>query len=313
MEQAVKQTQDKPKVFLFWIVILVVLMLLAVVITSLITNSIAGGERDELLSQIEQNQSQIQQMQEQLDSQQSLLEENRAAMQQYESTVSSLKEQLATTKKIYSEEPLPICYLTFDDGPSDNTLKILDILKESGVTATFFVKGTSKIEYVQNIVEAGCSIGLHTDSHDYKTLYASDQAYFDDLNRVGNKVRDILGYAPSIIRFPGGSSNLVSKKYNEGIMSRLVQSVQEQGYSYFDWNCDSGDASGNNVPVEKLMQNIEKQTGSQQKVVVLMHDTGAKDTTVEALPQIIQFYKDKGYQFGKLSADITPVHHDVNN
>lgn len=295
------------------IVVMAVLVALSITVTAVLTSSVSNRERDELQKQLEQNQSQIQQMQEQLDAQQSTIEENEATMKEYEDTVSSLKAQLAAKKKIYSEETLPIVYLTFDDGPSDNTLKILDILKESGVTATFFVKGTSKIEYVKNIADAGHAVGLHTDSHDYKALYASDEAYFDDLTRVGNKVNDILGYVPKIMRFPGGSSNTISKKYNEGIMTRLVSAVEEKGYSYFDWNCDSGDADGNHIPASTLLENVKKQTGKQQRVVLLMHDTGIKDTTVEALPQIIQFYKDMGYHFGKLSADISPVHHRVNN
>ena len=299
--------------FSLLIVVMAVLVALSITVTAVLTNSVASRERDELKKQLEQNQSQIQQMQEQLDAQQSTLEENEATMKEYEDTVSSLKAQLAAKKKIYSEETLPIVYLTFDDGPSDNTLKILDILKESGVTATFFVKGTSKIEYVKNIADAGHAVGLHTDTHDYKELYASDEAYFDDLTRVGNKVKNILGYVPNIIRFPGGSSNTTSKKYNKGIMTRLVSAVEEKGYSYFDWNCDSGDADGNHIPASTLLENVKKQTGNQQRVVLLMHDSGIKDTTVEALPQIIQFYKDKGYHFGKLSSDIKPVHHRVNN
>ena len=309
MEQEKKTSRG----FSLLIVVMAVLVALSITVTAVLTNSVASRERDELTKQLEQNQSQIQQMQEQLDAQQSTLEENEAAMKEYEDTLSSLKAQLAAKKKIYSEETLPIVYLTFDDGPSDNTLKILDILKESGVTATFFVKGTSKIEYVKNIADAGHAVGLHTDTHDYKELYASDEAYFDDLTRVGNKVKDILGYVPNIIRFPGGSSNTTSKKYNEGIMTRLVSAVEEKGYSYFDWNCDSGDANGNHIPASTLLENVKKQTGNQQRVVLLMHDSGVKDTTVEALPQIIQFYKDKGYHFGKLSADIKPVHHRVNN
>ena len=308
-----ENTQNRQTNNSMLIVIMAVLLALSITVTAVVTSSIADRERDELRQQIEQSQSQIQQMQEQLDAQQSTLEENQAAMQEYEETVSSLKAQLAAQKKIYSEEQLPIVYLTFDDGPSENTLKILDILQESGVTATFFVKGTSKIQYVKNIADAGHAVGLHTDTHDYKEVYASDEAYFDDLTRVGNKVKDVLGYVPSIIRFPGGSSNTTSAKYCEGIMTRLVDAVQAEGYSYFDWNCDSGDASGNNIPVSTLLENVKKQTGSQQRVVLLMHDTEAKGTTVEALPQIIQFYKDKGYHFGKLSADIKPVHHRVYN
>ena len=308
-----ENTEKKSKITILLVIMMAVLLALSVLITATITDSAAEQEKAALQQQIEQTNSQMKELQDQLNAQQSALDENQAAIQQYEDTISSLKAQLAVKRNEYVEEELPVVYLTFDDGPSENTLRILDILKESGVSATFFVKGTSKIQYVKNIAEAGHAVGLHTDSHDYRQVYSSDEAYFEDLTRVGNKVQEVLGYVPKIIRFPGGSSNLVSKKYNQGIMSRLVSSVQEKGYSYFDWNCDSGDASGNRVPPATLVSNVKKQTGHQKKVVLLMHDTDAKGTTAEALPEIIQFYKDCGYRFGKLGPEIKPVHHGVNN
>ena len=296
--------------FIVWVTVLAVFLALVVLVTASITNLIGSGERGRLQQQVEEMRQQVEQMQQQMDEKQQQWDAEKA---QYEQDLSSLRAQLAAKKKIFTQEETPVVYLTFDDGPSDNTLKILDILKESGVTATFFVMGTSKIEYVQNIADAGCAVGLHTDTHDYAQVYISEEGFFNDLTRVGEKVKAVLGYTPNITRFPGGSSNTVSKKYNAGIMTRLTKEIEARGYSYWDWNCDSTDASGNHVAPDKLVESVKKQTGSQQRVVVLMHDTGAKDTTVEALPRIIQFFKDNGYRFGKLSADLKPIHHGVNN
>src|SRR5699024_1940945 len=97
--------------------------------------------------------------------------------------------------------------------------------------------------------------GLHTYTHDYKTVYSSEEAYFEDLGRISDMVKEVTGDESHIIRFPGGGSNTVSAKYSPGLMTTLTRKVQEMGYQYFDWNCDSTDASGNNVPVEKLVEN----------------------------------------------------------
>lgn len=206
-----------------------------------------------------------------------------------------------------------IVYLTFDDGPSENTLKILDILDRYNIKATFFVTGTNQ-NYNYLITEAhnrGHTIGLHTYSHDYAKLYASPEAYFEDLTKVGNMVKDLIGYVPKYIRFPGGSSNTVSRKYCPGIMSYLSKEVVARGYQYYDWNGDSTDASGNNVAVSKLIANATSSKANQ--INILFHDTKAKSTTVEALPAIIENYLARGYRFAGIDDNSYVPHQGINN
>lgn len=205
------------------------------------------------------------------------------------------------------------CYLTFDDGPSDNTLKILDILDKYKVKATFFVMGTGKLSYVKKIHDAGHTVALHTYSHDYSKIYRSQKAYFEDLEKIGAAVKKYTGADSKVIRFPGGSSNTVSRSYCKGIMTALSTETANRGYVYFDWNVDSTDASGNNVSVSKLVNSIKTYGGRNKQDVVLMHDTAAKDTTVQALPQIIEYYISKGYTFAPLTVQTPPVTHGINN
>lgn len=200
-----------------------------------------------------------------------------------------------------------IAYLTFDDGPSDNTLKILKILEENDACGTFFVTGKGNSDYMKQIVESGNTIALHTYTHTYKQIYANEQAYFDDLQKISDLVYEKTGVRSNLLRFPGGSSNTISKVS----MKTLANAVEEKGYHYFDWNCDSGDARTDGVPADKLVENIRNDMGSTKKLTILMHDTAAKNTTVEALPQIIKLLKDKGYKLSVLNEDMKPCHHNI--
>lgn len=157
------------------------------------------------------------------------------------------------------EEPTKVVYLTFDDGPSENTDKVLKILKKYDAKATFFVTG-------------------------------NNQKY---------------------IRFPGGSSNMVSANYSQGIMSKLDSMVHERGYEYFDWNCSSGDAASNSVPTQTIVDNSTNCNYDQ--IMLLFHDSSPKTSTVEALPAIIENYKSRGYVFKAISDDTPIFHHGVNN
>lgn len=206
-----------------------------------------------------------------------------------------------------------VCYLTFDDGPSDNTLKILDILKKANAKASFFVIGTSKLDYIKRAHAEGHTIALHANNHDYSKIYKSETNYFNDLNAISNKVKNLIGIEPKIIRFPGGSSNAVSKKYNKGIMTRLTKQVQQKGYVYVDWNVDSTDASGNNVSKTKILNSVKSASKGRGDICVLMHDTGAKKTTVEALPEMISYLRAQGYQFEALTTESSIFHHGLNN
>ena len=207
-----------------------------------------------------------------------------------------------------------VCYLTFDDGPSDNTLKILDILDSFNAKATFFVIGSSgKLDYVKQIHERGHVVGLHSDSHRYNVIYSSTDAYFADLEAISNKVEQIIGIKSKIMRFPGGGSNGVSKKYCVGIMSRLTNQVKAKGYAYFDWNVSSGDADGNNVPATQIVNNVLNQSVNKNSICVLMHDSAAKGTTVEALPAMLDGLAKMGFRFEGLTESTYGYCHAVNN
>ncbi len=205
-------------------------------------------------------------------------------------------------------------YLTFDDGPSQNTLEILRILKEHNAKATFFVVNSKYNSYMKNIVESGNAIALHSFTHSYKTIYQSEKAYFEDLQKISDVVKKETGIEAKVIRFPGGSSNTVSMRYQKGIMTSLTKLVEEKGYAYFDWNCSSGDASGNGIAASTLVRNIKEETKHLNgHIVVLMHDSQAKTTTVEALPEILQYFESRGFTFEVITPETPPVHHGVNN
>lgn len=241
--------------------------------------------------------------------------------------ISDLNRQVSLKKKQQADnaaanastpEPAPsdggskTIYLTFDDGPSPNTPRIISILNSYGIKATFFVKNTAYNGYMKDIVDNGNTIALHSYTHDYKQIYSSDEAFYKDLQNISDLVYLQTGVRSNIMRFPGGGSNTVSKKYSQGIMSRLTKGVQDRGYVYYDWNCSSGDASGNKIPKDTIVENCKK-VPSASNVIVLLHDTGAKGTTVDALPEVIEYYLSCGYTFKAITADTPPVHHKVNN
>ena len=227
----------------------------------------------------------------------------------------TVKRKVNVIKKIGSDKQSneKVVYLTFDDGPSENTKKIMDILAKYDAKATFFVTGRNQ-DYnylIKDAYNAGHTIALHTYSHEYSTVYASVDAYFDDLNKVGQMVKKEIGFVPHYIRFPGGSSNTVSRRYCQGIMSTLTKEVVEKGYQYYDWNGDSTDASGNNVPVSKLIANATSSKAN--NINILFHDTKAKSTTVEALPVIIENYLARGYRFEAINDNSFVPHQGINN
>lgn len=212
-----------------------------------------------------------------------------------------------------SAQSLKTAYLTFDDGPSPNTLKVLKILKEQSVPATFFVMNTRYPQYMKNIVDEGHAIAMHTFTHDFSKIYRSVDAFFEDLHKIEALIKEQTGHAPKIMRFAGGSSNMVSKDYSKGIMTQLTKEVQNKGYRYFDWNVDSGDASGNGVSAKKLVENIKNGVRGKDTVCILMHDTAAKNTTVDALPEIIKYLKSQNYHFSSLNVTSPIFHHGINN
>jgi len=176
-------------------------------------------------------------------------------------------------------------YLTFDDGPSANTDRILDILAQYGVKATFFVVGKNGYtEQYQRIVEEGHTLGMHSYSHRYSEIYASLEAYKEDLTKLHNFLYELTGEDCKIVRFPGGSSNTISKVN----MQELIRYLNQENMVYFDWNVSSGDASGENKNANQIAQNVLNQIDKYNNVVILFHDAAGKSTTVDALSEIIE-------------------------
>ena len=203
-------------------------------------------------------------------------------------------------------------YLTFDDGPGDYTAELLDILAKYDVKATFFVTGYGSDDMIVREYNEGHAIGLHTSSHNYATIYQSTDAFFEDLYRVQNRVKNLTGYTSYLMRFPGGSSNTVSFKYDGGtrIMTKLAKMVGERGFTYFDWNISSGDA-GATTSTEQVYQNVINALKENGDSVVLQHDV--KSYSVAAVERIINYGLNNGYTFKKLDATSFTAHHRINN
>lgn len=202
-------------------------------------------------------------------------------------------------------------FLTFDDGPLEgNTNEILDILREEGIKATFFVTNRGPDYLIKREYDEGHTIGLHTATHNYSYVYSSIDNYFADLESVHNRVLNITGSDSRLIRFPGGSSNTISKKYYPGIMSILTNEVVNRGYKYVDWSIVSGDAGDTKDPNE-IYSRVTSNLGHDKVNIVLMHDI--KSYTKDSLRSIIKYGKENGYSFKKLELDSIMVTHSVNN
>lgn len=176
-------------------------------------------------------------------------------------------------------------YLTFDDGPSANTDRILDILAQYGVKATFFVVGKEGYaDQYRRIVEDGHTLAMHSYSHRYNEVYASLDAYKADLTKLHDYLYELTGEDCRFVRFPGGSSNTVSTVS----MWDLIDYLDSEDMVYFDWNVSSGDSTGGKKSVEQLTSNVLDNIGKYNNAVVLFHDAAGKTTTVDALAGIIE-------------------------
>lgn len=208
-----------------------------------------------------------------------------------------------------------VIYLTFDDGPSlTSTPRILNILKKNNVKATFFVLNydSNGEKLIKREAKEGHTIAIHGYSHNYGSIYSSEKAYMNNLNKLQDKLYKTLGYRVWITRFPGGSSNLVSRRYKRGIMSILVKTVDNNGYAYFDWNVSSGDA-GDVHTSSQVYRSVISGLKKNRSNVVLMHDFSNNTKTINALDSIIKYGKAHGYEFRAISDSTAQVHHNVQN
>lgn len=220
----------------------------------------------------------------------------------------------SVSRKVYikKRDAVGTIYLTFDDGPKEGTTNvILDFLKEEGVEATFFVTNGGPDYLIKRMYDEGHTVALHTATHNYQTVYTSVEGYYNDLYSVQNRVKRITGHESKIIRFPGGSSNTVSRKYNVGIMTTLTQDVVNRGFKYYDWNLSSGDAAGGSPTSTDIYNNVVYSLRKDRVNMVLMHDI--KTYTRDALRDIIRYGKNNGYTFEKITMDTTMIKQRVNN
>ncbi len=209
-----------------------------------------------------------------------------------------------------------VIYLTFDDGPSSHTMRLLDILEKYNVKATFFVVAGGfqrpHMGALKRIVEDGHSIGIHSTTHDYNLTYGSEDMFYADLYKMQDIIYDYTGVRTTLLRFPGGSSNTVSYPVCPGIMTKLVQGVTDQGFQYFDWNVSSGD--GNYVwDSEKVFQSVTSGVSNAKRSysIVLQHDS--KGYSVDTVERIILWGLENGYTFLPLTPDSPTYHHTVLN
>jgi len=202
-----------------------------------------------------------------------------------------------------SAQPEKWVCLTFDDGPSRTTPAVLAALDAAGVHGTFFVVATGYNEkYLPLLTQAaaaGHQIALHSASHEYSDIYGSSEAYWADIALLKERIVPYVD-AESIryLRFPGGSTNTVSRRYGgRELMKQLKSEVEQKGWQWVDWNVCAEDAVGGHPSADTIYRNVVRETGQQTNCIVLMHDSASTRTTAEALPDIIQWYTDNGYTF----------------
>ncbi|MFT3984868.1 MAG: polysaccharide deacetylase family protein [Lachnospiraceae bacterium] len=199
-------------------------------------------------------------------------------------------------------------YLTFDDGPSRNTDAILNILNSYGVKGNFFVVATENKDLhvmYRRIVEEGHVIGMHSYSHKYNEVYASKEAFINDLSKIQSLIYEETGVLTDIYRFPGGSSNTVSRLD----MSVFIGVLKDRDITYYDWNISSRDTSSPMPDKEKIVENCLTGIQNYEEAMILMHDLGNKTSTVEALPEIIERLLEMGVEIAPMDENTMHIQH----
>ena len=186
-----------------------------------------------------------------------------------------------------------VAYLTFDDGPDEkNTAAVLDILKQEGIKATFYVTGRNVRNFpdtAKRIFEEGHALGNHSYDHDYKRLYASVGNYITEMEEADEAIYELLGVRPLITRAPSGRMGNFTKAYEDAIAAN--------GYVEHDWNVSSADTAPGNPTAQDFIDNIAAQATT-DSVIILMHSSGGHEETVKAVPEIIRILRERGYTFG---------------
>ncbi len=200
-------------------------------------------------------------------------------------------------------------YLTFDDGPSLYTDEVLDILDANDAKACFFVVGTEGFDSeLQRIVKDGHTIGVHSYTHNYAKIYASERAFKKDVELMSDKIFVTTGIRTKLYRFPGGSANTVSRVS----VQKLIDYLNDEGYTYYDWNALTGDAVAETIPPKELIANamgyIRSNHDAGKATILLMHDHSDKHNMVDALDALLKKLKKEGYIVSRpLDESVAPV------
>ena len=193
-----------------------------------------------------------------------------------------------------------VAYLSFDDARSEFTPVILDTLKNKNVPATFFLVGNEitpeREEIVKRELAEGHRIGVHTFSHKKDELYCNEERFFEDFNMCRDRIQEVTGVAPTLHRFPWGSSN----SYVCPIVDDLIQKLKEQNVMSFDWNVSGEDSVGSHVPGAVIYRNVAKDLEKHDQPIILLHDSNTMKNTAAVLGEIIDLITEKGYTFGTL-------------
>lgn len=273
------------------------LLLAKVFIFTLCVSSLVGAAVSQATVVNSENESSslLQQISQMQKDNESLKSQNKNVQIAIKNNETLYKEKLANAK---------IAYLTFDDGPSNNTSEILKVLKKYDVKATFFVNGKPGLRNLyKQISEAGHALANHTYSHEYKDVYTSADNFNDDVKKLDAFLTEITGKEPNhVLRFPGGSNNTIGRNYGGmEIMNNVIRKMNKNGYTYFDWNVDSTDASTFRQDKDKIVSAVLNQSSQINHPIILMHDLNPKTTTVQALPEIIEGLKNQGFIFDVIS------------
>lgn len=218
-------------------------------------------------------------------------------------TIVPLATGIADADNLAQQGDVHKVYLTFDNGPSENTSDILDILEEYDVKATFFVIGKEdeeSQELYRRIVEEGHTLAMHSFSNKYSVIYQSKEAFVEDYQKLSDYLYEVTGERCSYYRFPGGSSNQISNVS----MAELIQYLNEQQTVYFDWNVSAGDAASSAYTSDEIVENVTEDVVKYKTSVVLLHDAEDKSATVEAIGPLIEALQE-------MDAEILPIDEDT--
>jgi peptidoglycan/xylan/chitin deacetylase (PgdA/CDA1 family) len=274
---------------------IIALALLLGLLTSLTIDIFSQNDLSQKLSQEQGKNKNLTSEMQQLNSQ----------YQTLQSSYDDLQKKLEDTAQS-SSSPAKVAYLTFDDGPTSVTPHLLDVLKENNVKATFFITFMSldtaqKRAWLKQEVDDGYTIGVHSWSHKYDVIYANEQNFLNDFNKMKDIIVSATGVQPKVCRFPGGIGNTVSITASGGqiIMPKLVADVKAMGFTPFDWNAGGEDADTPYPTTEQLVKDILNDAKGHNDVVILMHDT--HEFSIDVVPEVVQNLRAQGYTFKMLT------------